>query len=141
MAAINYKIEERIPSVLEHQVLWEAVGWGNINTEMSGGSLNNSLYGVVATVNEEPVGMGRIVGDSYMFFYIQDVAVRPSMQGLGLGTEILNYLLAYIKRRRNENGIAFVGLFASEGKETFYEKFDFKNHSPHMTGMFKVFDA
>nr|WP_242466881.1 GNAT family N-acetyltransferase [Brevibacillus brevis] len=141
MAAINYKIEERIPSVLEHQVLWEAVGWGNINTEMSRGSLNNSLYGVVATVNEEPVGMGRIVGDGYMFFYIQDVAVRPSMQGLGLGTEILNYLLAYIKRRRNENGIAFVGLFASEGKETFYEKFDFKNHSPHMTGMFNVFDS
>ncbi len=132
----NFKIHERIPSVSEHRFLWESVGWGSINTEMSKGSLNNSLYGIVVTVNGEPVGMGRIVGDNYMFFYIQDVAILPAYQGLGLGKEILKYLLSYIKKR---NGI-FVGLFASEGKDGFYEKFGFKNHYPHMTGMFSVFE-
>lgn len=141
MTILNYKIHERTPSVSEHQFLWESVGWGSINTEMSKGSLNNSLYGVVVTVNDEPVGMGRIVGDDFMFFYIQDVAVLPSFQGLGLGKEILKYLLAYIEKRRLDNGIAFVGLFASEGKEVFYEKLGLKNHSPHMTGMFTVFES
>ncbi|WP_284646260.1 GNAT family N-acetyltransferase [Paenibacillus silviterrae] len=140
MTTLDYKIHERIPSVSEHQFLWESVGWGRINTEMSRGSLNNSLYGVVITVNDEPVGMGRIVGDDHMFFYIQDVAVLPSFQGKGVGKEIINYLLAYIKKRRLENGIAFVGLFASEGKDDFYEKFGFKDHSPHMTGMFSVIE-
>ncbi|WP_231584124.1 GNAT family N-acetyltransferase [Domibacillus indicus] len=132
----NYKIQERIPSVSEHRFLWGSVGWGNINTEVSRGSLNNSLYWVVATVNDEPVGMGRIVGDDIMFFYIQDVAALPAYQNLGLGKEILKYLLAYIKKR---NG-TFGGLFASEGKDAFYEKFGFKNHAPHLTGMFTVFD-
>ncbi|MGG4499059.1 hypothetical protein [Brevibacillus reuszeri] len=28
MATLNYKIHERIPSVCEHQFLWESVGWG-----------------------------------------------------------------------------------------------------------------
>ncbi len=141
MANLKFQIHERIPSVSEHQFLWESVGWGSINTEMSKGSLNNSLYGIVVTVNDEPVGMGRVVGDGFMFFYIQDVAILPSFQGLGLGKEILEYLLSYIKKRRLDNGIAFVGLFASEGKDTFYEKFGFQNHSPNMTGMFTVFDS
>jgi len=138
LATLNYKIHERIPSVSEHQFLWESVGWGRINTEMSKGSLSNSLYGVVVTVDGEPVGMGRIVGDGYMFFYIQDVAILPTYQGLGLGKVIINCLIEYIKLRRLENGIAFIGLFASDGNDTFYEKFGFKNHSPHMTGMFTV---
>ncbi|MCJ8014778.1 GNAT family N-acetyltransferase [Paenibacillus sp. KQZ6P-2] len=140
MALTDYIIHERIPSISEHQYLWEAVGWGSINTERSEGSLKNSLYGVVATVNDEPVGMGRIVGDNFMFFYIQDVAILPSYQGLGLGKQIVNHLLEYIKKRCLNNGIAFVGLFASEGKEAFYEKFGFNNHSPHMTGMFTVIE-
>jgi len=140
MATLNYSIHERIPSVSEHKFIWESVGWGSINTEMSKDSLNNSLYGVVVTVNDEPVGMGRIVGDDFMYFYIQDVAILPFFQGLGIGNEILEYLLAYIKKRRLDSGIAFVGLFASEGNDTFYEKYGFKNHSPHMTGMFRVFE-
>jgi ribosomal protein S18 acetylase RimI-like enzyme len=138
LTSVNYKILERIPSVSEYQYLWESVGWGNIHTGRSKGSLDNTLYGVVVTVNDEPVGMGRIVGDDFMFFYIQDVALLPSYQGLGIGKEVLNYLLAYIKKRCLDGGITFVGLFASEGKEAFYEKFGFENHSPHMTGMFTL---
>jgi hypothetical protein len=33
---------------------------------------------------------------------------------------------------------AFVGLFASDGKSEFYEKCNFNDYSPNMTGMFKV---
>ncbi|PEE14203.1 GNAT family N-acetyltransferase, partial [Bacillus cereus] len=33
---------------------------------------------------------------------------------------------------------AFVGLFASKGKGEFYEKYNFRNYSPNMTGMFKM---
>ncbi|WP_135554526.1 GNAT family N-acetyltransferase [Paenibacillus cymbidii] len=139
MTSVNYKILERTPSVAEHQYLWESVGWGSIDTGRSKGSLDNSLYGVVVTVNDEPVGMGRIVGDDWMYFYFQDVAVLPSYQGLGIGKEILNYLLAYIEKRCSGGGVAFVGLFASEGK-AFYEKFGFRNHSPHMTGMFSLLE-
>lgn len=136
----NFKIHERMPTVDEHQILWESVGWGIIHKETSSQSLAHSLYGVVATVDGEPVGMGRIVGDNYMYFYIQDVAIHPTYQGTGLGKEIMERLLAYIKQRRN-GGVAFVGLFSAEGKDGFYEKLGFQNHAPHMTGMFTVFEG
>ncbi|WP_090642017.1 GNAT family N-acetyltransferase [Paenibacillus sp. UNC496MF] len=128
-------MHERLPTVSEHRLLWEAVGWGDIDPDMAAGSLRNSLYGVVVTVDDAPVGMGRIVGDDCLYFYIQDVAIHPSYQGQGLGKRIVDRLLAYIRQRR-----FFVGLFASEGKEAFYEAFGIQNHAPHMTGMFMVLD-
>ncbi|AJY74687.1 GNAT family N-acetyltransferase [Paenibacillus beijingensis] len=140
MNDISYEIIERLPTVKEHKTLWEAVGWGPIDTEMSAQSIAHSIYGVVAVSNGEVVGMGRIIGDGAMYFYIQDVAVLPEYQRKGIGGKIVARLLDHIKARRFTNGIAFVGLFASHGKEPFYETFGFKDYSPKMTGMFTVLD-
>lgn len=131
-------IIERPPTVLEHKTLWEAVGWGKVNIEMTEQSIANSVYGVVAISDGNVIGMGRIVGDGAMYYYIQDVAVLPEHQNKGIGKKIIDKLLNYI----NENcaGAGFVGLFASHGKDEFYEKFGFKDHSPGMTGMFMVMD-
>ncbi len=80
--------------------------------------------------------MGRIVGDGVNYFYIQDVVVHPEYQGQGIGKDIMNSLVSYLEKNAPDK--AFVGLFASAGKGEFYEKYDFYNHSPNMTGMFKV---
>jgi GNAT superfamily N-acetyltransferase len=136
----QYQIIERPPTVVEHKILWESVGWGTVDIEMTEQSIANSVYAVVAVFEGIVVGMGRIVGDGAMYFYIQDVAILPEHQKNGLGKLIVEQLLAYIKKCRYKNGIAFVGLFASRGKEMFYEQFGFKDYSPEMTGMFTVFD-
>nr|WP_235847574.1 GNAT family N-acetyltransferase [Paenibacillus tuaregi] len=135
-----YEIIDRLPTVQEHQALWEAVGWGSVNTEMTKESLARSLYGVVAVHQGKTVGMGRIVGDGAMYFYIQDVAVLPEHQGNGIGARIIERVMEFIAERRFPNGVAFAGLFASEGKDKFYEKYGFQDYSPGMTGMFKVLD-
>lgn len=136
----TFEIIERSPTVAEHKFLWESVGWGHVDIVMTEQSLANSVYAVVALCDGDIVGMGRIVGDGAMYFYIQDVAVRPEYQGNGLGKMIMDQLLAFINRRRHKNGIAFIGLFAASGKERFYEQYGFKDHSPEMTGMFTVLD-
>ncbi|QHW31779.1 GNAT family N-acetyltransferase [Paenibacillus rhizovicinus] len=136
----SYEIIERSPTVSEHQALWDSVSWGNLDTGMSEQSIANSIYAVVVEIEGQAVGMGRIVGDGAMYFYLQDVAVHPDHQGHGLGKRIVERLLAYIRQHKHEKGIAFVGLFASQGKEPFYEQFGFKDHSPGMTGMFTVFE-
>lgn len=134
----QYEIIERSPTVSEHQKLWEAVGWGGVNLDMTRQSLANAVYSIVVIHEESVIGMGRIVGDGVMYFYIQDVAVLPEYQNKGIGKLILDHLLTYI----NQNGLAgaFVGLFASQANDTFYEKFGFKDYSPTMTGMFKVIE-
>lgn len=48
----------------------------------------------------------------------------------------MNLLVEYLYTNAPDK--AFVGLFASQGKESFYERYDFKDFSPNMTGMFTV---
>ncbi|MGF7030728.1 GNAT superfamily N-acetyltransferase [Paenibacillus mucilaginosus] len=138
--AKEFEITVRRPTVAEHQMLWQAAGWGTVDSRMAEASLARSVHAVVAEAEGRVVGMGRIVGDGAMYFYIQDVAVLPGYRERGVGRAIVERLLAYIRANRYEQGLAFVGLFASPGKEGFYERFGFRDHSPGMTGMFLVME-
>lgn len=133
----DYKIENNIPALEEYKYLCESVGWTNyMNFEVVETSLRNSIHCITVKDNEQIVGMGRIVGDGAIYFYIQDIVVHPDYQKRGIGNEIMKLLVGYLNTNAPEK--AFVGLFASQGKEAFYEKFNFKDFSPNMTGMFTV---
>ncbi len=80
---------------------------------MASHSLAHSLYAMVAVSGGAAVGMGRIVGDDSMYFYIQDVAVLPEHQRSGIGKLIAERLPDYIRWQQHPNGIALAGLFAS----------------------------
>ncbi|MCR8842217.1 GNAT family N-acetyltransferase [Paenibacillus sp. SC116] len=138
MRSKQYEIIERLPTVMEHKTIWEAVGWGSVNIEMTERSIANSIYSLVVISDDHVIGMGRIVGDGAMYYYIQDVAVLPEYQKLGIGKQIVEKLINYISNHCV--GAGFVGLFASQGKEPFYEQFGFKDYSPGMTGMFRVME-
>jgi GNAT superfamily N-acetyltransferase len=107
-----------------------------MNFEVAEISLKNSVFAVTVKDGNETIGMGRIVGDKAIYFYIQDIVVHPAYQGKGIGGEIMNALITYLKENAPDK--AFVGLFASEGKDSFYGQYNFKDYSPHMTGMFTV---
>ncbi|WNS40949.1 GNAT family N-acetyltransferase [Paenibacillus sp. MMS20-IR301] len=136
----NFELIERLPTVGEHAALWAAVGWGTVNQDMSAASLGGSVYGVVIQHEDRIIGMGRIVGDGSMYFYIQDVAVLPEFQSRGAGQQIVEQLLKYIAAHSRPGAGAFTGLFASHGNDSFYERYGFRNHAPGMTGMFKVME-
>jgi len=131
-----YTLVERLPTQAEYCALCESVGWGAVmNFEAAQTAVPNSLYGVVVELDGRAVGMGRIVGDGAIFFYIQDIAVFPDHQGRGLGREIMTKLMVYLAA--NAPARAFIGLFAAEGKGPFYAQFGFEQH-PALTGMFTV---
>lgn len=129
-------IVERVPTLEEYTKICTAVGWGSVmNFGVAHEALNNSLYCVVAIVSDEVVGMGRVVGDGRIYFYIQDVAVMPEYQNNGIGKEILNSIINYLIT--NAPAKAFVGLFAANGTEKFYESFKLRRHND-LTGLFRV---
>ena len=83
-----------------------------------------------------PVGIGRVIGDGRVAFFIKDVATVPDRQGKGIGSMVMEQLMAYIRDVGAEN--AYVGLMALKGKENFYRKFGFhvrpfKNEGSGMT--------
>lgn len=132
----EYLPVKRTPTIEEYKSLCSAVGWSDfMNFDVAEDSLNQSLFGVVIQYKDEIVGMGRVVGDGKIYFYIQDVAVVPEHQSKGIGSMIMGEIAEYLKGNAPEK--SFVGLFASEGKEPFYTKFGFNKHEG-MTGMFGV---
>lgn len=104
--------------------------------ELVKSALRNDLYDVVALVSNDVVGMGRLVGDGVMYWYLQEIVVLPKYQGIGIGTAIVSKLLNYIQEHTPEGNFTRVGLTATEGKEGFYERFGFSKNR----GMTKYID-
>lgn len=132
----QFHIIERVALLDEYRYLCTAVGWADvINFEAARDALAYSLYGVIAMCDGRTVGMGRIVGDGAISFYIQDIAVLPEYQGRGISKAILAQLMTYIEYNAPEK--AFVALFAAEGTLPFYTQYGFETH-PGLTGIFQV---
>jgi GNAT superfamily N-acetyltransferase len=106
--------------------LGESVGWGKYWEEAEPfieKALSKSLYNVKVKDGEHTIGMGRLVGDGCMAWYIHDVVVQPEYQGKKIGSEIIRKLVGYAKQQDTN---AIVRLTAAIGKETFYQKLGFQ---------------
>ena len=117
------EIIEILPNPTDYNYLRESVGWRTHPEDVIAESLPLSLYCICAVDNQQVIGMGRILGDNGLAFYIQDVIVLPEYQGRGIGGQLMDRLMAYIRLHAKKN--AFIGLMAAVGKESFYERYGF----------------
>ena len=133
---MNYRIVERAPTIDEYRRLCRAVGWGEIiNFQAAARGLPRSVFAVVAVGPAgEAVGMGRIVGDGAMYYYIQDIAVHPEHQGKGLGRRILEALFDYLREQAEPK--SFIGLFSVPDAVDFYRRFTLEQRD--LVGLFTV---
>jgi len=69
--------------------------------------------------DKQLIGFGRAISDGLIQAAIYDVAVRPEWQGRGIGRQIIDRIVASLP------GCNFI-LYASPGKEPFYEKLKFR---------------
>lgn len=132
MQLADIRFIEQAPKASDFVALRALIGWGTTPVELAQSSIDSSLYTVSAYHGEQLVATGRVVGDGYMYFYIQDVIVHPDSQGLGLGAKIMEYIESYLSKVCNKG--ATVGLFAAKGKEGFYQKFDYIERSGEPLG-------
>jgi len=119
----NYTITEKLPTPTEYNDLRVAVGWGAYPENIIQRSLPHSLYCVCAYVEDQIVGMARVIGDGGLVYYIQDVIVLPSCQRQGIGRAMMDRVMAYLRAHASHNTI--LGLMAAVGKEPFYESYGF----------------
>ena len=80
-----------------------------------------------------------MIGDG-LYFLIVDVVVRPEYQGRGIGSQIMDKLIAYAEQQTPIGGRVSVQLLADVGKEEFYIKKGFRQlpHEYCGAGMRKV---
>lgn len=133
---VNIKIERRKVTVNEYQALRGTTDWFKLEDHVVEKSLDNDLFSVCVTHNGTLVGIGRIVGDGAIYFYIQDIIVIPDYQGKGIGTLIMNEIESYLEENAFNN--SFIGLMAAEGVQEFYHKFGYKERDDNKPGMSKL---
>mgnify|MGYP000238814769 CR=1 FL=1 len=134
-----YELRESVPNPETFVALREAAGMSPRSLEAARCGLPNTLYGVtmVEQPGETTVGMARIVGDGGAVYHICDMAVRPAHQGRGLGSRMMDALMAYLEEHAPET--AYVNLMADV--DGFYEQWGFERTAPVSKGMYLRADA
>lgn len=120
---LQFKENGLTPSL--YNELRTIAGWGAYPENQVQIALKNSLCTLTAFHNEKAVGIGRIVGDGAINFYIQDIIVRPEYQGQGVGKAIVEKLMTYAQANGIPGTSLALGLFAAKDKEEFYTKLGF----------------
>lgn len=100
-----------------------SVGMMEYQEEDVESALAGTLFSVVIWEEGKPIGIGRVIGDGRVAFFIKDVAVVPERQRCGVGSRVMESLMNFIRTKGASN--AYVGLMALSGKEAFYQKYGF----------------
>lgn len=130
------EIEQRSPTIYEYKKLRKSIGWWSTDEKATGLALENTIFSVVAKEKENIVGIGRIVGDGGLYYYIQDLIVHPEFQKIGIGKRLMGELMSYINS--NAKPGAFIGLMAAKGLSKYYESYGFKERDKDSPGMFQI---
>ena len=113
-------------------------GFAEIPVEHARKALQNGLINVSAIYNGELVGMGRLVGDGAMYWYLQEIIILPQFQRKGIGTMIVNHLVDYAKANSTSGKFTTIGGVSAKGKEPFYEKMGFEIISNGIQRMIEI---
>ena len=88
---------------------------------------------VIASIEDQIVGMGRAISDGTSDAYLQDVTVKQDYRGRKIGKKIVKALVS----RLNRDGLKWIGLIAERGSRDFYKQLGFKK-MPDSVPMLKI---
>jgi predicted GNAT family N-acyltransferase len=103
--------------------LRQTANWGQITENAAERALKNSLFGISLYDDQALIAMARCIGDGVFNVYIQDVVVKPSWRGKGLGHKMVQTLIKHIKPRLPPD--CTLGLMAAIGQDEFYTRLGF----------------
>ena len=130
---MTIEIVHRPPTVAEFAAVTAAVGFKPHPEEAIALGLANSFCCVCALDGEEVIGVGRIVGDGALHFYLTGIMIIPVWQRRGVGTRIVEALLARVKEVPYEN--ALIEALPLPRLDRFYARFGFRACRQYAPGM------
>ena len=114
-----YRFNENV-SANDLSDLREAVGWNRLEKEYSDPRMT-SYYHIAVYEENRMIGYIDSVSNGVTDAYIQDLTVHPAYQGKGVGTELMNKMIKYLK----EQGIYMISVVFEKALRPFYERFGF----------------
>lgn len=101
------------------------MGWTEDPIEQWEKALRNTLFSVVAVKSGEIIGMGRLLGDAAIYWYINDVFISTECQRLGIGTKIVKRLIQHAKESSISGTPISICLMCAQGKRSFMKSWGF----------------
>ncbi len=102
--------------------LYNSVGWSTYtnNPDQLVAAIRGSSFVVIATDETGLVGLARAVSDDTTIAYVQDILVRPTHQGQGMGRALLQAILdryAHVRQKvlLTDDRPGQLGFYASMG--------------------------
>ncbi|KAJ6115447.1 Acyl-CoA N-acyltransferase [Penicillium sp. IBT 16267x] len=137
---LGYTIYPGYPSVPQYLHLRSSSGLSPKTSSQAAAVSIGSWFGCYVTFDgmngdQQPIGMGRVIGDGGWYFHIADMAVHPDHQKKGLGNVILKTLLREIKKRAPSDGKPYISLLADEAGRKLYFQNGFVESAPEEMGM------
>lgn len=129
----HIEVSKLKPTPEEFAMLRSKVDWGETDLQLANLAIEHSLFHVTARENSKLIGMGRVVGDGALFFYIQDLVVDPDYQRKGIGDLLMEQIEQYLSENTAKG--ATVGLFAAQGKEAFYSRYCYVERTGNPLGL------
>ena len=121
---LDYEITNTITAE-EYLEMRTSVGWSIFPLEQAANGLEHTSHTCCFRKEGMPIGLVRLLWDHGYVVYIADVIVHPDFQGHGLGRDLMNYAMDYIKSKLKPGWRIMINLQAAKGKEGFYKKFGF----------------
>lgn len=100
--------------------LRRSVGWNGMEVSYNN-PLMNSYYHIACYDGDILAGYVDSVSNGVTDAYIQDLTVDPEYKGQGIGTELMNRIIARLKERR----IFMISVLYEEKLIPFYRRFGF----------------
>jgi GNAT superfamily N-acetyltransferase len=119
---IEYRAE--VPEPVAFVRLFATTGWdpqGRLTVATAAEALAHTWYAVSAYDGTRLVGTGRIIGDGVLHALLVDVIVDPDCRHRGIGSGMVERLVAECRRHR----IFYTQLFCARGNRRFYERLGF----------------
>jgi len=129
---IEYRAE--VPDPIAFVALFATTGWdpeGRLTVGAANEALAHTWYAVSAYDGTRLVGTGRVIGDGVLHALLADVIVDPDCRHLGVGSGIVERLVAECRRHR----ILDVQLFCALSARPFYERLGFAARPDDAPGM------
>jgi N-acetylglutamate synthase-like GNAT family acetyltransferase len=125
---------EKLPDLAAYHQLFETTGWNQAyraTPDTLYEAISSSWYVLSAYDNDDLVGFGRVISDGVLYALICDLIVKPSYQRQGIGSTLLNRLIARCRTQQ----IRVIWLFSAKGKSSFYKNFGFIERPADAPGM------
>ncbi len=121
-------------TVEEYIYLIQSSGWMSPFYDQVDTAIRLSFATFSVYEDGELVGMGRLLGDGALAYFIKDVIILPDYQRRGLGTFLVRAMLDYISANTRDGWNCMVELMSALHKERFYEQLGFTKRPTYLRG-------